>query len=50
MNNQTTAVEYSETIIYCPCCGVDNHIPNFRTVGDTTGVLYCIKCGRRLDG
>jgi transcription elongation factor Elf1 len=36
--------------MYCPYCGADNHIHYPRTMGGTTGVVYCVRCGQKLNG
>lgn len=44
----TTAVSQdSSTIMFCPRCGAENYIGP-RTVGGTTGIIYCVKCGEKL--
>ncbi len=36
-------------IICCPYCWKVNYIPCTYTTGDTTGIIYCDKCGELLN-
>ena len=49
MDNKTANVT-TKTIIICPYCGTQNEImDNYISTSDnTTGRIYCIKCGQLI--
>ena len=47
IDREGTILVETSTIIFCPYCGAENYIGPY-TSGDTTGIKYCIKCGRLI--